>query len=91
MVITIDFNIFSAHKCMTLVYVTNLQTVTSFNTARATIDSNTQHSKGQIKRSLKIFIGGSNNNLNKMILMIQKINMVLKKTMMMSTQMKSNR
>ena len=87
--ITIDFNIFNVRKCTIPEYVTNLQTATSSNNARAITGSNTLRSRGRINLSHKIILEG--NNLHKKNWMIQMINTVQKKMMRMSIQMMNNK
>lgn len=90
--ITIDSNIFNVHKCTIREYVTNLQIVISYSRDKAIIDSKIKLNKDSLKLSLRMFIGGSNSKIHKMMLKIMKINMNQKKMTMTkkNTRMKNN-
>ena len=80
--ITIDSNIFNAHKCMIQEYATSLQTVISYSRDKAIIDSKIKLNKDSLRLSLRMFIGGSSSKTHKMMLRILKINMNQKKMTM---------
>ena len=76
--IIIVFSIFSVQQCMTLAYVTSLQTVISSSSARAMAGSSKLRNQGSIKASLRTNTAEGNESHHQRRMMIRMINMALK-------------